>query len=209
MATTLYQKERIRRAAALLWARQGYHATGIKELADDVGLGRATLYHHIGSKEQLLFEISTACAHQLVADAEATVAETDVPAAERLRRMSRILMRSIADNLPEWTVFFHEAKTLSGRFGDEAATHRERYEALWAELLEQGVRAGEFREPRPILLKGVLGMHNSSYLWLRRDGHLTPEHIADEFVDMILRGLLSDDGPRRRRAQSDDATAAL
>jgi hypothetical protein len=41
-------------------------------------------------------------------------------------------------------------------------------------------------------VKGVLGMHNYSYLWLRGDSRLTAEEIADEFTDVMLRGLLSD-----------------
>jgi AcrR family transcriptional regulator len=192
MAASSDQKDRIRRAAAALWAGQGYHATGIKELSETVGLGRASLYHHIGSKEELLFEISTLYVAQLVAQAEAVLADETLRPSDKLRCMSRALMRSIVDNLPEWSVFFQETKTLTGTYRDETVRHRARYEALWAELVDQGVAAGDFRPADAIVVKGVLGMHNYSYLWLRGDSRLTAEEIADEFTDVMLRGLLSD-----------------
>jgi AcrR family transcriptional regulator len=187
-------KERIRRAAARLWAQQGYHATGMRELSEAVGLGRAALYHHIGSKEDLLFEISTLYVKQLVAQAEPLLARGDTAASAKLRMMSRVLMRNIADNLPEWTVFFHEANTLTGAYRDSMLAYRVRYEGLWNALVEEGVRSGEFRRTNIVVVKGLLGMHNYSYLWLRTGDRLTAEDIADEFTSVILRGLLSDDG---------------
>jgi len=193
MAVRPDQKERIRRAAAELWARQGYHATGIKELAEAVGLGRASLYHHIHSKEELLFEISTLYVDQLVTQGEEILARTDVSAAEKLRLMSRGLMSNIADNLPEWTVFFHEANTLTGTYRDEMVFHRARYEGLWSVLIDEGVASAEFRHADAIVVKGLLGMHNYSYLWLRTGDRLAAEDIADEFTDVILRGVLSDE----------------
>jgi TetR/AcrR family transcriptional regulator, cholesterol catabolism regulator len=40
-----------------------------------------------------------------------------------------------------------------------------------------------------VLVKGLLGMHNYSYLWMREDGRLTPEEVADRFCDILLGGL--------------------
>jgi AcrR family transcriptional regulator len=51
--------ERIMCVAAELFASKGYHATGISELSEAVGMGRGALYHHISSKEDLLFEINS------------------------------------------------------------------------------------------------------------------------------------------------------
>jgi AcrR family transcriptional regulator len=192
MASRPTQKVRIRREAARLWARQGYHATGIKELSEVVGLGRAALYHHIGSKEELLFEISTLYVEQLIERAQLILSDDDARATEKLKRMSRGLMRNIADNLPEWTVFFREANTLTGAHRVQMVAQRARYEELWAVLVEQGVETGELRSSDSVIVKGLLGMHNYSYLWLQTRDRLTAEQIADEFTSVILRGLLSD-----------------
>jgi AcrR family transcriptional regulator len=53
------RKAEVRRIAAELFARQGYHATTVAEIGAAAGLGKGALYHHIGSKQQLLFAISS------------------------------------------------------------------------------------------------------------------------------------------------------
>ncbi len=184
------QKARIRREAAKLWARKGYHAAGVQELARATGLGKGALYHHIGSKEQLLYEISLRSVRDLVAGAEEVIA-LDASATERLRRLSSLLMRKIADDLSEWKVFFHEVNTLTGDKHRTVMDHRERYEALWERLLDEGAGAGEFVPLDPLAVKGVLGMHNYAYLWIRPDGRLSPEEVADLFVGILLNGLSS------------------
>jgi AcrR family transcriptional regulator len=182
------QKARIRREAARLWAAKGYHATGVQELAEATSLGKGALYHHIGSKEQLLFEISLSGVARLIEGAEEVLA-IEAPVAERLRLLSRRLMRDISDDLAQWKVFFHEVNTLTGPNRRAVMKLRERYEDLWRELIEEGARNGELRRVDPIAVKGILGMHNYSYLWLQRDGRLTPEELADVFVDVLLGGL--------------------
>jgi AcrR family transcriptional regulator len=183
------QKERIRRKAAELFARNGYHGTGVQALSEAVGLGRGALYHHIGSKEALVEEIVTPQIHAMIEFGEHLLAE-DLPAAEKARRLSRALMRTLADQLAEWTVFQRDAATLRGPVRQRIFAARDRFEDVWASIVEQGVAAGEFRVLDPIAIKGMLGMHNYGYLWIRKRGRLTPEEIADVFCDMLLRGIL-------------------
>src|SRR5688572_2931069 len=99
------QKANIRVQAAKLFARNGYDATGIQELSEAVGLGRGALYHHIGSKEQLLFDIITMAVIDVVEEAEALLDEPLEPE-DKVRALSHLMMATVADNLAEWTVFF-------------------------------------------------------------------------------------------------------
>jgi AcrR family transcriptional regulator len=182
------QKEFIRQQAAQLFAKNGYHATGIQEISDAVGLGRGALYHHIRSKEDLLYEISVLHVDELIADAD-NVVESDLACSEKLRTLSRLLMRNIAENVADWTVFFNEVNTLSPPNRGAVVARREQYEALWARVITDGMAAGEFRDVDPVIVKGVLGMHNYSYLWIRRRGRLAPEALAALFSDVLLNGL--------------------
>lgn len=182
------QKARIRRQAARLFARNGYHATGIQELSDAVALGRGALYHHIGSKERLLFEIVTLHVVEVVEQARA-VRDAPVTCDEKVRRLSRLMMGTIASHLPEWTVFFRDVGALSGPLRREALSVRAAFEDVWIDVIDEGVRAGEFRELDPIVVKGILGMHNYSNVWIRPRGRLAPEEIADAFAELLLGGL--------------------
>jgi AcrR family transcriptional regulator len=182
-------KERILTVAAELFARNGYDATGVAELGQAVGLGRGALYHHIESKEALLYEISTRHVVELLQYAEQLLT-LELPAELRLRRLSRQLMRTIADNLPELTVFFHDFRSLAPERADNIAALRGRFDDAVAELLRQGVEEGAFRPMHPVATKGILGMHNYAYLWLSPGGELEPEEIADVFCDLLLHGIV-------------------
>jgi AcrR family transcriptional regulator len=187
------RKGEILRIAAELFARNGYDATGIAEVGRAAGLGKGALYHHIGSKEELLYEISRRHVADMVEFGDELLA-SDLPPVEKFRALSRRLMRTIADNIPEVTAFFSEYRALSGERAERLLELRRRFESIWAAILEEGAREGVFRRADPIVVKGLLGLHNYSYLWLRPDGAMTPEEVSDAFCDLALRGLLTDRG---------------
>jgi AcrR family transcriptional regulator len=184
----LDQKERIRRQAAQLFARNGYHGTGIQALSEAVGLGRGALYHHIGSKEALFEEVSTRPVQEMIEIADAIVA-MPTSAEERIRLLCRAQMRTLADHQAEWTLFQRDALVIQGVVREHIFATRARFEAIWRQILEEGVETGEFRALDPIALKGILGMHNYAYLWLDPGGRLTPEEIGDIFCDVMLHGI--------------------
>ena len=181
-------KATIREEATKLFAKNGYHATGIEDISRAVGLGRGALYHHIGSKEQLLFEISSMGLDELMTKSQAII-DQDMSASEKLRALSRVLMRNLAENQSAMTVYLREVGLMSRKYRTRLVTRRHRYEDLWTALLEEGIASGEFLDLDPTIVKGMLGMHNYAYLWLHPDGRLSPEEIADLFCSVILKGL--------------------
>lgn len=182
-------RERLLRVAAELFAANGYHATGMKELEKATGLGRSSLYYQFSSKEEMLFEIVTRYLRELI-DYGNDLMSRDMGAEERLRQLSRGVMRTIARDLPELTVCFREVHAIGeSRRGELMDLHR-RYEQVWTDVLEVGVRDGVFRTSNAVAVKALLGMHHYSYLWFRPDGPRSPEEVADAFVDLFLNGLL-------------------
>lgn len=194
--------QRLIRVAADLFARNGYHATGIAELCAAAQLSRGSLYYYIDSKETLLYEISRTQVERLNAQAAEIVA-LDLPAPERLRLLARSLMRNISDHLAEWTVFFKEFGSFVGARRTEIIQARDRFESYWLKVLSDGEAEGVFRQTSPLMVKGILGMFNYAYLWLRPGGRLAAEEVADEFVDVLLTGL------RRDGPGADSATASV
>jgi AcrR family transcriptional regulator len=197
MTASSYEANRGRviATAADLFARNGYHGTGIAELGRAVGLGRGALYHYIESKEAVLYAISKDQVDKMNALAESIIDEGLEPE-ELLRAMARGLLRNIATHRSEWTVFFREYGALTGQRRDHVIAARERYEGYWRQALDQGVRSGVLRPTRRILVKGILGMLNYTYLWFEPDGELTPEELADIFMDALIHGLSSRSVPQ-------------
>ncbi|HEX8105458.1 MAG TPA: TetR/AcrR family transcriptional regulator [Solirubrobacteraceae bacterium] len=185
------QKQRIMREAAKLFASKGYDATGISDILEAVGLGKGALYHHIGSKEALLYDISRAHVVQMVAVGEEILAR-DEPADVKLRELSRQLIRTIATSLPEVTVFFAEHRAVTGDRRKELMQLRHRFEEIWAAILKQGEHEGIFRPTDEIDVKGVLGTFNYTYVWFKPRGSVSPEQLADRYVELLLGGLKPD-----------------
>jgi AcrR family transcriptional regulator len=190
MATSTYElnRERVVAVAADLFARHGYHGTGIAELAKAVGLGRGALYHYIESKEALLYAISRTQVDRMNAHAEAALS-AGLPPEDLLREMARGLLRNIADHRSEWAVFFRDYSVLTGERRDHVIAARERYEGYWRQALDRGVEAGVLRPTPTLLVKGILGMLNYTYLWFEPSGALTPEELADQYLDTLLHGI--------------------
>lgn len=186
--TDATQRERILRIAAGLFAARGYNAVGMAELGEAVALGRGALYHHIRSKEDLLYDISRGYIAGLASHAKEVVA-SDRPAVERLAEIGDYLIHRIADRQAELTVCFREVHALTGERHDEVMALHAQYEDAWKRLLQDGERSGVFRTYDPLVLKGLLGMYLYSYLWLKPSGRTGPSAIASRFNEMALRAL--------------------
>ena len=164
------QRSRIRGIAAALFAAKGYNAVGVSEIGEAVGLARGALYHHITSKEELLYNIAIRYIGDLV-ESGRTISDDMPDPVARIRLLSRHLMRVIGAHINEMTVCFREVNSLTGeRHAIISQLHTE-YQNIWARAIADGVEAGAFRPVEPVALKGILGMYFYSFLWLNPDGH--------------------------------------
>jgi TetR/AcrR family transcriptional regulator, cholesterol catabolism regulator len=184
----LSSKERILAAGTELFLRNGYHGTGVQELSDAVGMGRGALYYHIGNKEQLLFEISMLLLQQATDAAAPAATSTESPDV-KLGELARALLVHQSTYGEAWTVVLSEARFLSDEHRLEVIAARDSYEAIWMQVLKDGAAAGLWREVDGVDIRGILGMLNWSNRWMQPGGALTPEEIADRYVDLIVHGL--------------------
>jgi len=173
------------RAAARLFAERGYHGTSIGDLAEALGVQKASLYHHVASKQDLLYETMRSGADAFHAGLD-TVPD-DRRVADRIRLAMRAHLGVVADQLDVATVFVREWRYLDGERRDEIVAERRRYEERFRALFREGRELGELRtdldDAAAALL--VLSALNWAYTWL------TPERDTDELADRF-HGLLLD-----------------
>jgi AcrR family transcriptional regulator len=178
--------------SAHVFARRGYHATGIAELCTANGLGKGAFYHYIGSKEALLAAIHDRVMDEVMVGAD-RVADAGGTPSEQLARLGRELLDVIARYPDHVWVFLHEFPALTGERAEQFRGRRSRYEQRVEAVLRAGIDAGEFRDVDPRLTAlAWLGMHNYTYLWLRvgeGDERLSAGDIATPFADIFLRGI--------------------
>ncbi|ROO87062.1 TetR family transcriptional regulator [Actinocorallia herbida] len=183
------QKERILHAAAELFARHGYHGVGMSQLEKAVGLQRGALYHHIGNKEALLYEISVSQLRVMVESAQ-KISAAFSDEEERIRALARAILRNIAEHRLEWTVHYRDFNALTGERLRDVLDLRAQYERAWLDAFHTGTAKGLFRSMADdVAFKGILGMFNYSYVWMDQSGRVSTDTIADMFCDIILSGI--------------------
>src|SRR4051812_6583695 len=183
--------------SASVFARRGYHATGLTELCAANDLGKGALYHYIGSKEALLAAIHDRVMDEVMLGAD-RVAEAGGSPSEQLTMLGRELLDVIHRYPDHVWVFLHEFPALTGERAEQFRERRRQYEGRVEAVLQAGVDAGEFRDLDPKLTaRAWLGMHNYTYLWLKPDGRLSARDVAKPFAEIITRGI--ERRPRRSR----------
>jgi AcrR family transcriptional regulator len=184
-------QERIVRIGTELFARNGYHATGVTELSKAVGHTRGALYHHFENKEDLLYQISISLLGGMIAEAEALIAAAD-GAREKLQAISRALVREHATRRDAWALVITEIRALEPEHRNEVVTARDRYEAIWEVVLAECAEEGWMKAVDELERRAILGMLNSTARWVSLGGALSPEQVADRHIEMLLAGLGTD-----------------
>jgi len=191
-----HDKDELIAAAIDLFAAKGYQGTGMSDLERSAGIGRGALYYHIGNKEALLFEISM----NLLRDSNTfarDVVQSSRPPDEKVAAIGSALIDLVSERRAQVTVFFREWQWLSGEHRRQVLESRDEFEGYILDIVREGTESGTFRPVAnpTVLVKGMLGMFNYSYLWLRDTGPLSPEEVAQELITFVLQGLLDLQAP--------------
>jgi TetR/AcrR family transcriptional regulator, cholesterol catabolism regulator len=185
------RRQEILKAARVLFREKGYHATTVRDIADMTGLLSGSLYAHIKTKEDLLFEIVNEIADDFLRRLEA-VLESDGSPTAKFRKALAAHIEVVADNLDAAAVFSHEWRALSEERKAVIRKKRDLYENLWAKLIEEGIDSGEFHTAhRKFSRIVVLSVANWLYQWYDPEGDLSPAQVAEHLADVLLSGLES------------------
>lgn len=189
MAEATSRKEQIYRASAKLFSERGYHATSMRDLAHALGVQGGSLYAHISSKEELLWEIVNRAADEFDAALE-PIRDGRLAPLEKLRAALEAHFHVIAQNREIVTVFFHEWKHLPIVKMEEITERRASVERIYRQILEEGVRGGQFRKDLDFRLASLLSLSsaNWTYHWLNPNGRLSVREVSDAFFAMLLDG---------------------
>jgi len=181
------RRNELTRQAARLFAEKGYHGTSIGDLAEAMGVQKGSVYAHISSKQDLLYETMAEGARAFHAGLDAIPEET--PAPEKIRLALRSHLKVVADQLDVATVFVQEWRYLEGERREEIVAERRRYEDRIRGFFREGRDLGELRtdldDATAALL--VLSAVNWAYTWLQA-GRDT-DRLADHFYALLIDGI--------------------
>lgn len=189
------RRAEILEAAKRLFASRGYHATSMRDIAAELDLQGGSLYAHIASKEDLLWELVSRAAHRFVSDAGA-VQEQEPDPRVRLRRLVEAHVAVVTGDPENAIVFHHEWRCLSLERREIIAAQRREYEGYFRRAIADGAAAGIFHTDDPKFAALLpLSLGNWLYQWYRADGPLAPAAISGRFIEMIERALCAPQNP--------------
>lgn len=177
-------------AATRLFSERGYHGTSMQHLAEALGLQRGSLYAHITSKEDLLFDAVNDGAERFLERARAATA-LDAAARDKLEAFLIGHVETAAEHLDAATVFLNEWRYLSPDARASIKQKRDEYETLVRGLIDEGIRTGEFRADTDVRFAATLALSagNWLYAWYRPGGELEPRDIGRRFAELLVKGL--------------------
>lgn len=183
------RKEVILEKAAHLFRKQGFNATSMRDLAENVGVEAASLYNHIRSKAELLQEICFKIANKFTSYMD-EVSASDMSAIGKIEAILRFHIRQMIDNYEEVYVSDREWKHLTdpylSNFRNQRRTHRQRI----ASIIGEGIQKGEIKNidaPTAVLimLHAVSGIES----WHRSRQKISGELLEENIVQILVGGL--------------------
>lgn len=178
-------------AAAQIFSQKGYHGASMQDIAEAVNLQKASLYYHIHSKQELLVAVLDQTLEMLIEHME-QVMGLHLPPDEKLRQAMCAYLQSMLEHRDLAVVLLLEHRSLEPGLKSRHIPHRDRFERLWRDLIQEGLDQGFFCCTDPATSsRALLGVMNWTITWYRPDGELTPEQIADQFASLFLNGLLA------------------
>ncbi|HEY2706205.1 MAG TPA: TetR/AcrR family transcriptional regulator [Candidatus Dormibacteraeota bacterium] len=173
--------EEILQAAARVFRERGYHGGTLEEVGARLGITRAALYYYFRNKQAVLAELLTRAMHVGVADLEAAIASSDDPE-EQLTTAIASLIDLIARERDIFTIYFQENEAVMSAAGEESRRLEEQYAQRFTGLVREVLDArGVEGADAGVIARGLLGMCNWTYRWLRPGGPLSPRDVATQW----------------------------
>jgi AcrR family transcriptional regulator len=186
--------EVIYEAVVALMYDRGYHGTSVRDVARAAGIQMASVYYHFPSKQALLMEVMSRTMRDLTAVTQSAAAMAGGDPVDRLTAVVRAHIIFHAERRKEAFLADSELRSLEAEQRTAVNGLRDRHEALFREILEQGIGSGQFTTmDLRLALNALLAMCTEVAVWYRPGGRLTLEQIARSYTSLFLFGVLSPD----------------
>jgi TetR/AcrR family transcriptional regulator, cholesterol catabolism regulator len=190
---------RILDAAAEVFRDKGYPGARLSDIADLADTQAGSLYYHFDSKEQLAEEVLAIGVDRVSAavSSATTALPPDAAFADRLRAAVEAHVTGMLENDAYSAANVRIISQVPADVRERHLSHHRHYGAFWRDFLRTAQATGELRDDLDLVAMRmlVLGALNWSVEWYR-PGRLSPQEIALQFTEIILRGILPQPKPR-------------
>jgi AcrR family transcriptional regulator len=183
------KRDAVIRTAARAFDERGYHNTSLDDIAAALGVTKPTVYYYVPNKEQLLFECFVA-GLEPIRGALRRAELTAGTGRERLREVIRDYAVAIASEYG-WCMVRAEEQDLGDDLSGRVKALKTEIDRGLRKLLQAGIVDGSVAVQDPKLATfAIAGALNGIAHWYRAGRPLSPEQIAEAFVQFLEYGLV-------------------
>ncbi|MCB0117464.1 MAG: TetR family transcriptional regulator [Anaerolineales bacterium] len=183
-------REDILDASAQVFRQKGFHGASMSDIAAALHVQKASLYHHVSSKQEILLALLDRALIMLT-EHISIIAAQPIPADEKLRHMIRGYLSALSENADLTAVLLFEHRSLDKKSHARHVPQRDTFEALWRDVLNEGVKTKVFDlKDTGLTVRALMGVMNWTLTWYQPNGAKSIEQIADDYSDFVLKGML-------------------
>ena len=181
--------EAIRKAGLRLIYEHGYEGMSLRKLAAEVGIRQGSLYNHINTKQELLFDLVRHHMEQVLQELDGALVGIEDPV-DRLRAFVAFHVNYHMVRKKQIFVVNFELRSLDSGNYSTIVEMRSAYEKRLGDILETGTAEGVFFcEDVRVASFAILAMLTGVCTWYRPNGRLGREDIINTHMQLVLRGL--------------------
>ena len=180
------------RLAAELFAKKGFQATTVRNIADEAGILSGSLYHHFDSKESIVDEILSAFFEELMTSYRIAIDEAANPR-EAIDALVRVAFGTLEPHRAAITVLQNDWNYLKGlpRF-DYLIKSEDEVEKMWVSSIKDGQATGLFREdiePK-LTYRMIRDTIWVAVRWYQPGGRFNAKGLADHYIKVLFDGIV-------------------
>jgi AcrR family transcriptional regulator len=187
------KKREILGAASRVFRAKGLHATGMRDIAAELGMAVGNLYYYFKDKEELLAFVQESALAGLL-DLAARVRALDLGADQKLFLLieGHVVRLNDPEEGTPGSLAHLEVEALGETRRVAVLAQRDEYERAFRKLIEEGMDTGLFRPvDAKVVSLSILGAVNWTVKWFRPDGGKSARQIGQETAEVLVRGLLA------------------
>ncbi len=179
--------KQLREAATVLFAKNGYAAVSMRQIAREVGVQAGALYLYTADKQSLLFDLLDQHMQDLLQAWDVRATPHAVTPMDRLECFVRFHIRFHLLRTDEVFISYMELRNLTPENFEVIQTARRAYEGILHDILSAGQAEGTFNvSDTKVATYAIIAMLIGMNTWYRDEGRLSIDMVEEIYLDLVM-----------------------
>jgi TetR/AcrR family transcriptional regulator, cholesterol catabolism regulator len=182
--------EQIKQIVARLFAEKGFHATSMRDVGNEIGMSKSSMYNYFKSKEEILFHLMNDAMDEALETLQA-ICRADYTPDEKLNAVLGFYTQYYAGDQDRLTLLVNESHSLNEHHQQIIKKKDRDYVRLIRSILDELTIAGRMKAIHStVAVFAFFGMVHYTIKWYNKSGPVSPSELSEFFVEIFMKGIL-------------------